>query len=140
MWRRRAWNSSSRHPPSGATAPLATLPSGGTASLATPPSSGTASLATPASGATALVTTEPTDGRAAEVTTVRPETAPVSAVGQLLVEERCTRCHTVERIERASKTEEEWRATVERMVGKGAELTTAEQDAVIDFLVASHGR
>jgi hypothetical protein len=37
-------------------------------------------------------------------------------------------------VERAKKTEEEWKATVERMVGKGAQLSQAEQELVIQYL------
>jgi hypothetical protein len=41
-------------------------------------------------------------------------------------------------VERASKTEEEWKATVERMVGKGAQLNQAEQEQVIKYLAETY--
>ena len=59
---------------------------------------------------------------------------PATLDGKSLVEERCTKCHDLGRVERAKKTEEEWKATVERMVGKGAELDQAEQELVIKYL------
>jgi hypothetical protein len=42
-------------------------------------------------------------------------------------------------VERVAKTEAEWKSTVERMVGKGAELDQAEQQAVIQHLVETYG-
>ena len=60
--------------------------------------------------------------------------APAALDGKALVEERCTKCHDLKRVESAKKTREEWQANVERMVGLGAELDEAEQQAVIDYL------
>ena len=60
--------------------------------------------------------------------------APGTADGQALVEDRCARHHDLTRVEQAKKTPEEWKATVERMVGKGAKLTDGEQAAVIAYL------
>jgi hypothetical protein len=55
-----------------------------------------------------------------------------------LLEERCTKCHDLGRVEQAKKTEEEWKATVERMVGKGAQLSQAEQTLVIQYLAETY--
>jgi cytochrome c5 len=66
------------------------------------------------------------------------EEAPVTLDGKSLVEERCTQCHDLGRVERAKKTEEEWKATVERMVGKGAQLNQAEQELVIKYLTEAY--
>jgi len=65
-------------------------------------------------------------------------TKPGTLDGKAMVEERCTKCHDLGRVERAKKTEEEWKATVERMVGKGAELNQAEQELVIKYLAETH--
>ncbi len=54
--------------------------------------------------------------------------------GAALVAERCTVCHTAERIDRASKDEADWTATVDRMIGYGAQLNSAEREAVIAYL------
>jgi cytochrome c5 len=67
-------------------------------------------------------------------TTEQEEAAPAALEGKALLEERCTQCHDLGRVERAGKSEEEWKATVERMVGKGAELNEAEQELVIQYL------
>jgi cytochrome c5 len=66
------------------------------------------------------------------------EGAPAALDGKSLVEERCTKCHDLGRVEKAKKTEEEWKATVERMVGKGTELNQAEQEAVIKYLAETY--
>jgi cytochrome c5 len=73
-------------------------------------------------------------------TTEAPATEEVPATldGKSLLEERCTKCHDLGRVERAKKTEEEWKATVERMVGKGAQLNEAEQELVIKYLTETY--
>ena len=54
--------------------------------------------------------------------------------GKALAEERCSTCHPYSRVESATKTPEEWKSNVERMVEKGAKLDEAEQAAVIEYL------
>ncbi len=54
--------------------------------------------------------------------------------GNALVAERCTVCHTRERIDTASKDQAGWAATVDRMIGYGAQLNADERQAVIDYL------
>ena len=54
--------------------------------------------------------------------------------GNALVNERCTVCHTRDRIDQAQKSPEEWAATVDRMMGYGAQLTPEERQAVLDYL------
>jgi hypothetical protein len=63
---------------------------------------------------------------------------PVTLDGKALLEERCTKCHDLGRVEQAKKTEEEWKANVERMVSKGAELDQAEQELVIQYLAEAY--
>jgi len=54
--------------------------------------------------------------------------------GKALAEERCATCHPYSRVENVTKTPEEWKSNVERMVQKGAQLDEAEQAAVIQYL------
>ena len=77
-------------------------------------------------------------GEAPVPTTEQEEAAPVTLDGKSLLEERCTRCHDLGRVERARKTKEEWKATVERMVEKGAQLSQAEQEQVIQYLTETY--
>jgi mono/diheme cytochrome c family protein len=58
--------------------------------------------------------------------------------GESLVAERCTGCHTAERIDAADKDEAGWTKTVDQMIGYGTQLDQAERQAVIDYLVATH--
>jgi sugar lactone lactonase YvrE len=58
--------------------------------------------------------------------------------GETLVNERCTVCHTRERIDAQDKDEAGWTETVDRMIGHGAQLNEEERAAVIEYLVATH--
>ena len=65
---------------------------------------------------------------------------PAALEGEALLQERCTECHDLGRVERAKRTEEEWRTTVERMVTKGTELNQTEQELVIRYLTDTYPR
>jgi len=73
-----------------------------------------------------------------KATEAPPTEEPATLDGQSLLQERCTVCHDLGRVERSEKTEEEWRATVERMVGKGAQVNQAEQELVIKYLAETY--
>ncbi|MBL7202394.1 MAG: hypothetical protein ISS56_19845 [Anaerolineae bacterium] len=66
------------------------------------------------------------------------EPAPAALGGKALSEERCTVCHDLTRVHNAQKSAEEWKQTVERMVGKGAKLNQDEQAAVIEYLTEAY--
>ncbi|MGQ9628594.1 MAG: hypothetical protein ACUVV0_17020 [Anaerolineae bacterium] len=66
-----------------------------------------------------------------------PSLTPAAPEGKTLLEERCTTCHSLDRIEKAKKTAEGWKSTVERMKGKGTKLNEAETEAVIEYLSAT---
>jgi len=63
---------------------------------------------------------------------------PTGLDGNALVSERCTVCHSRERIDNADKDEAGWTETVDRMISYGAQLNAEERQAVIDYLVATH--
>lgn len=79
-------------------------------------------------------------GETVTPTSGQEQVTPPTLDGHSLVQERCTKCHNLGRITQAKKTEEEWKATVERMVGKGANLGSAEQEAVIRYLAETYPR
>ncbi|MFH1008864.1 MAG: DUF6529 family protein [Candidatus Latescibacterota bacterium] len=57
--------------------------------------------------------------------------------GRTLVGQKCTTCHTLDRVYEASKTQQEWAATLGRMVGymgSPESLTPEEKDAISEFL------
>jgi competence ComEA-like helix-hairpin-helix protein len=53
------------------------------------------------------------------------------------VENACGDCHGLDKIVDNPETSEKWRATVNRMVRKGATLSDAEIDAVVDYLATN---
>lgn len=85
----------------------------------------------PASASTAVQAVAPTDSSAP---TVAAPPSSSSLDGQSLAKERCTQCHSFDRIQNAKKSPDEWKSTVARMVGKGANLNSDEQQVVIDYL------
>jgi predicted lipoprotein with Yx(FWY)xxD motif len=54
--------------------------------------------------------------------------------GNALVNERCTVCHSRDRIDNATHDRAGWQATVDRMISYGAQLNADERQAVIDYL------
>jgi cytochrome c5 len=91
-----------------------------------------------AAGVVALACSGP--GPAA-VTEAPPAEDPAAGApdGAAMLEDRCSVHHSLGQIESASKTRDEWEATVARMVSKGANLTEDEQAAVADYLVETYG-
>lgn len=61
------------------------------------------------------------------------------ASGEELVQQECTRCHTLAPIEVASKTGNEWEDTVYKMIKHGADLSDSQVMRVVDYLVENHG-
>jgi hypothetical protein len=55
------------------------------------------------------------------------------------LQERCTVCHSLERVQQAQKTVEQWEQTVTRMMGKGAQLNDVEWATLFAYLVATYG-
>ena len=65
---------------------------------------------------------------------------PTEFDGESLLQERCNICHNLDRIREANKTEEEWDATVQRMIGKGAILNSSEKEALVQYLTENYGK
>jgi len=61
-----------------------------------------------------------------------------SSDGKSLMQERCSVCHSTDRITSARKTADQWTSTVQRMVNHGAKLNSAEQQTLIDYLAANY--
>jgi cytochrome c-type biogenesis protein CcmH/NrfF len=61
-----------------------------------------------------------------------------SSDGQTLMQERCSVCHSTDRITSAHKTAAEWTTTVERMISHGAQINSQEQQTLIDYLAANY--
>ena len=55
-----------------------------------------------------------------------------------LLENRCQKYHTMNQIEKASKSPELWQVTVDRMIQRGAVLDDAERDTLIQHPAESY--
>lgn len=65
--------------------------------------------------------------------TARAEDFP-EGPGKVIIMRACGKCHSTDQIARQQKTEENWQATVVRMAGRGAEVTTDEVNTVVKYL------
>lgn len=66
--------------------------------------------------------------------------AEVEAPGKVLLETRCTVCHTLERVQKKRAARAGWEKTVDHMIKKGAKLDDAEREAVVEYLTATYGK
>ncbi len=57
-----------------------------------------------------------------------------------LVNTACTTCHSAARINNKKADRDGWAATVDRMKGKGAELTDEQVPRLVDYLARVHGQ
>lgn len=108
---------------------------GGTAPVSTKPAATTAPGATQPPGDSAYpaaTTAEPSQPTAtAEQTSSYPAPAPNA---EQLLNERCTKCHNLDPVKSAKKSKDEWQKTVDRMIGKGTQLTSEEAAVLVEFL------
>jgi mono/diheme cytochrome c family protein len=74
--------------------------------------------------------------------TPEPTSAPSSGVvdGKTLLSERCTICHTLDRVSRLTGTQDEWQAIVNQMVNRGAVLSADEQKVLVAYLATTYGK
>src|SRR5450631_1739351 len=73
---------------------------------------------------------------ALSASTVRAEDFP-DGPGKVIIMRSCGKCHSTDQIARQQKTEENWQATVVRMAGRGADVTTDEVNVVVKYLSAN---
>jgi cytochrome c5 len=59
--------------------------------------------------------------------------------GEQIMNAACSSCHDTSQIQTAARNEQEWTATVDRMVGLGATLSDADRPVLIKYLVKAHG-
>ena len=60
--------------------------------------------------------------------------------GKEVIQQECTSCHTADRIAGQKKSKSDWQDTVERMMGKGAGLSSKEYDVLIAYLVKNFSK
>ncbi len=78
-------------------------------------------------------------GTAPEPLTTPTQTDQPAANGATLLQDRCTGCHSLNRVTSAQMTQEEWADIVARMVNKGAPLNEAEQAILVNYLAQTYG-
>jgi len=72
-------------------------------------------------------------------TATSPATSPGAPDGATLVQQRCTVCHTMARIQSAHHSAADWQTIVDSMIRRGAQLTAEEETIVVDYLAATYG-
>ena len=58
--------------------------------------------------------------------------------GQSLMQQRCTVCHSTDRITSAHFTAAQWTATVNRMISHGAQLSQSEETVLVNYLAQNY--
>jgi mono/diheme cytochrome c family protein len=61
-----------------------------------------------------------------------------TADGQTLLQQRCTVCHSANRVMSAQHTADQWKTTVDRMINKGAQLSPAEEQTLVTYLAQTY--
>ena len=72
-----------------------------------------------------------------------PTTSPSSTTaldGATLIQERCSVCHPVSRVEGSRHTAADWKLIVDTMISKGAQLTPEEETVVVNYLSTQFGQ
>jgi hypothetical protein len=60
--------------------------------------------------------------------------------GRELVEDVCTYCHNLDRLNGQELSREEWRGLIKGMIDQGAPVTDKEFSMILDYLVKNYGR
>jgi glyoxylase-like metal-dependent hydrolase (beta-lactamase superfamily II) len=65
--------------------------------------------------------------------------AASAADGKLILEGGCTTCHTLARVQNLKLTKPEWQGIVDRMKGRGAEISDEDTAVLVDYLTKTFG-
>ena len=68
-----------------------------------------------------------------------PDAPPPPGPGLTIVQERCSACHSATTVFGQRRTPDDWAATVQLMVDRGADLSADEQSVVIGYLLQNYG-
>ncbi len=83
---------------------------------------------------------QPTNPPAEQVE--QPTSPPAAPVidGAALLEDRCSECHSTNKVKQAPRSKSDWESNVNRMIQKGANLSDAEKQALVDYLAQTYGK
>lgn len=56
--------------------------------------------------------------------------------GKAIVDNACSKCHGIKKVESAKKNAAEWEVTFDRMIKKGAKVKPEERGAALQYLKA----
>jgi hypothetical protein len=81
---------------------------------------------------------EETEAAVTETATTAPTEEGTEVVddAEALIVERCSECHSVDRVFNADKSADQWSSTIDRMVDYGTVLNEAEKQQMIDWLIS----
>jgi mono/diheme cytochrome c family protein len=65
--------------------------------------------------------------------------APPPGPALVVIKERCSTCHTTASVFNQRRSADDWAATVQLMVDRGADLSPDDMNMVIDYLAAHFG-
>jgi glyoxylase-like metal-dependent hydrolase (beta-lactamase superfamily II) len=65
--------------------------------------------------------------------------APAASDGRQILENACTACHTLARVQNLKLTKPEWQGMVDRMKGRGAEVSDEDTAVLVDYLTKTYG-
>jgi competence protein ComEA len=60
--------------------------------------------------------------------------------GRELVEDVCTYCHNLDRLQGQQLSREEWRGVIKGMISEGAPVTDQEFSMILDYLTKNYGK
>ncbi|MDO6415572.1 hypothetical protein Q4F19_14375 [Sphingomonas sp. BIUV-7] len=66
-------------------------------------------------------------------------TAAADAATAALIQKSCAACHPVGQVMTAHKSKEDWGATLDKMIGFGAQISDKDYDVMVDYLARTHG-
>jgi len=81
-----------------------------------------------------------TKRQAAEVVSYLTAHFGVKDRGRELVEDVCTYCHGLQKLEGQERSREEWRGLIKGMIFEGAPVTDEEFSLILDYLAKNYGK
>jgi len=67
-----------------------------------------------------------------------PTQVQASFDGPTLLQQKCTSCHSLDRVTNSHFTTAQWTQVIDQMIGNGAQLTTDERNFLINYLAQTY--